>query len=96
MFHVKHIMSPLALALALAGCAATPVTAPPRVVTVTRIQYAPLPAADLLPCLPPAGPLETNADLWMAYQATRVALSVCNGQIHDLERLSGTPPPSSH
>lgn len=73
---------------ALAGCASTPVTAPPKIVTVTKVQYVPLPAADLLPCVTDATTLATNADLWVAYQQALTVIGVCNGQIMDLKRIS--------
>ena len=73
---------------ALAGCASAPVTAPPRVVTVTRVQYVPLPAADLLPCVATATTIATNADLWVAYQQALTVIGVCNGQITDLKQIS--------
>lgn len=84
---MKALFVTLAL-LTLAGCANAPVTAPPKIVTVTKVQYVPLPAADLLPCVATATTIATNADLWVAYQQALTTIEVCNGQLSDLKRIS--------
>lgn len=84
---MKHAMSMLPL-LALAGCASAPVAAPPRIVTVTRVQYVPLPAADLEPCVVAPTPMLTGADVVAAWQAALEALAVCNDQITDLRAIN--------
>lgn len=84
---MKAFLATIALS-ALAGCANAPVTAPPKIVTVTKVQYVPLPAADLLPCVATATTIVTNADLWVAYQQALTVIGVCNGQITDLKRIS--------
>ena len=78
---------PLAVSL-MTGCAAAPVVSPPQIVTVTHIQYAPLPASDLLPCAYPMGLLETNRALLVAEQTAVRSLQTCNRQLDDLRSLS--------
>lgn len=77
-------------ATALAGCATTPVAAPPQVITVTKLRYVPMPAADLLPCKVATGQILTGADVVSAWQRTLAALAVCNSQISDLKHLNVT------
>lgn len=79
--------------LMLTGCAAAPVVAPPQIVTVTKVRYAPLPAADLLPCLAPAAPIRTGADVIAAWQGALAALSICNEQITNLRAISAKAKP---
>jgi len=79
--------------VALAGCASNPVSAPPRIVTVTKVQYVPMPASDLLPCTVATGRILTGADVVAAWQRTLAALAVCNAQVEDLRRLSVQHPP---
>lgn len=78
----------LPMLLALSGCASAPVVAPPKIVTVTKVQYVPLPAADLVPCVAAVATLVTNGDLWVAYQQALTVNEVCNSQITDLKRIS--------
>lgn len=73
---------------ALAGCATTPVAAPPRIVTVTEVQYVPMPPADLLPCTVATQRIETGADVVAAWQRALQALAVCDAQVSDLRRLN--------
>lgn len=73
---------------ALAGCATTPVAAPPRIVTVTKVQYVPMPPADLLPCTVTTQRILNGADVVAAWQRTLAALAVCNAQVEDLRRLN--------
>lgn len=73
---------------ALAGCATTPVAAPPRIVTVTKVQYVSMPASDLLPCTIATPRITTGADVVAAWQRTLEALAVCNAQVSDLRRLN--------
>ena len=73
---------------ALASCATTPVAAPPRIVTVTKVQYVPMPAADLLPCTVATQRILTGADVVAAWQRTLEALAVCDAQVSDLRRLN--------
>lgn len=73
---------------ALAGCATTPVAAPPRIVTVTKVQYVPMPPADLLPCTVATQRILTGADVVAAWQRTLQALAVCDAQVGDLRRLN--------
>lgn len=75
-------------ALVLAGCASAPVVAPPQIVTVTKVQYVPLPAADLLPCIVPDVPIRTGADVIAAWQGALAALAVCNEQVTNLRAIS--------
>jgi len=75
-------------AAAIAGCASTPVAAPPRIVTVTKVQYVPMPAADLLPCTVATHSILTGADVVNAWQHALEALAICNAQVSDLKRLS--------
>lgn len=77
----------LLVASGLAACASTPVVAPSQIVTVTHVRYVPLPAADLLSCVYPAGTLTTNQALLMAEQAAVRSLQVCNRQLDDLRTL---------
>lgn len=80
--------------LALAGCASAPVAAPPELIHVTKVEYRPLPAADLVPCVAGfTGPLETGADVVAAWQSASAALAVCNGQIANLKQLSNETHP---
>ncbi len=79
---------PIFAAVALAGCASNPVVAPPQIIHVTRIQYTPLPAADLVPCRVARTPILTGADVVSAWQRTLSALAVCDSQISDLSRLN--------
>jgi hypothetical protein len=72
----------------IAGCASTPVAAPPRIVTVTKVQYVTMPAADLLPCTVATQHILTGADVIAAWQRALQALAVCNAQVSDLKRLS--------
>lgn len=74
--------------LALAGCASAPAIAPPQIVTVTKMQYVPLPAADLLPCVVAPVAIRTGADVIAAWQGTLAALSVCNEQITNLRTIN--------
>lgn len=76
------------VAAGVAGCASTPVSAPPRIVTATKVQYAPMPAADLLPCTVATHQILTGADVVDAWQHALEALAICNAQISDLKRLS--------
>lgn len=76
------------MAVALAGCASTPVAAPPRIVTVTKMQYVSMPASDLLPCTVATQRILTGADVVAAWQRTLAALAVCNAQVKDLRRLN--------
>lgn len=78
----------IAILLALAGCASAPVAAPPQIVTVTKVQYVSMPAADLVPCVSPPTAIKTNADLLWAWQHALAALAVCNAQIADLRHLN--------
>lgn len=78
----------IAILLALAGCASAPVVAPPQIVTVTKVQYVPMPTADLVPCIAPPTAITTNADLLWAWQHALAALAVCNAQIADLRHLN--------
>lgn len=79
--------------LALAGCASTPVIAPPQIVTVTKVQYVPLPVSDLMPCVAPMVSIRTGADVIAAWQGALAALSVCNEQITNLRTISGQVKP---
>lgn len=72
----------------MAGCATTPVAAPPRIVTVTKVQYVPMPASDLLPCTVATQRITTGADVVSAWQRTLEALAVCDAQVSDLRRLN--------
>lgn len=83
---------PLAVSLT-AGCASAPIAGTPQVVTVTKVQYAPLPASDLLPCAYPLGLLETNRALFVAEQAAVRSLQTCNRQLDDLRALSNKVKP---
>lgn len=83
---------PLAASL-MVGCAATPVAVPPQVVMVTKVQYVPLPASDLLPCAYPLGLLETNRALFIAEQTAVRSLQTCNRQLDDLRALSAKVKP---
>lgn len=74
--------------LCIAGCAGQPVIAPPRIVTVTQVQYVPMPAADLLPCTVTTDRLLTGADVVAAWGRTLAELAVCNAQLDDLRRLN--------
>jgi hypothetical protein len=78
--------------LALCGCASTPVAAPPQIVTVTKVQYVPMPAADLLPCTIATQHIVTGADVIDAWQRTLQALAVCNAQVSDLRTLNPSSP----
>ena len=78
----------LLLLVFVAGCASQPVIAPPRIVTVTQVQYVPMPAADLLPCTVATHRILTGADVVAAWQRTLEALAVCNAQVSDLKRLN--------
>ena len=78
----------VAAALILAGCASSPVIAPPQIVTVTKVQYVSMPIADLVPCIAPPTAIKTNADLLWAWQHALAALAVCNAQIADLRHLN--------
>jgi len=78
----------VAAALILAGCASSPVIAPPQIVTVTKVQYVSMPTADLVPCIAPPMAIKTNADLLWAWQHALAALAVCNAQIADLRHLN--------
>ena len=77
----------------MAGCAAAPIVSPPQIVTVTHIQYAPLPASDLQPCAYPFGLLETNRALLVAEQTAVRSLQTCNRQLDDLRVLSAKVKP---
>ena len=86
-------MKPLLFVLAaaaLAGCATTPVIAPPQIVTVTKLQYVPMPPADLQPCTTDQTAILTGADVVSAWQRSLAALAVCNSQISDLKHLNDT------
>jgi hypothetical protein len=74
--------------LVLCGCASTPVAAPPQIVTVTKVQYVPMPAVDLLPCTVATQRIVTGADVIDAWQRTLQALAVCNAQVSDLRNLN--------
>jgi len=78
----------VAAALILAGCASSPMMAPPQIVRVTTVRYEPMPAADLVPCVSPPTAIKTNADLLWAWQHALAALAVCNAQIADLRHLN--------
>ena len=80
-------------AIELAACAAVPVVAPPQVVTVTKLQYQPLPAADLIPCWYPQNKIVTVQDLLLAEQGAIQSLMVCNKQLDDLRAISGKQKP---
>ena len=75
------------IVVALSGCASTPVAAPTRIVTVTKMQYVSMPASDLLPCTVATQRIATGADVIAAWQRTLGALAVCNAQVDDLRRL---------
>ena len=77
----------------LSGCAAVPVAAPPQVVTVTKLQYQPLPKADLIPCWYPQNKIVTVQDLLLAEQGAIQSLMVCNKQLDDLRAISGKQKP---
>lgn len=83
----------IAILLALAGCASAPVAAPPQIVTVTKVQYVPMPTSDLVPCIAPPTGIKTNADLLWAWQHALAALAVCNAQIADLRHLNNKVKP---
>lgn len=89
---LRMIGLPLAASL-VAGCASAPVAIPPQVVTVTQVQYIPLPTSDLLPCAYPLGLLETNRALFVAEQTAVRSLQTCNRQLDDLRALSAKVKP---
>lgn len=89
---MKTMLFVLAAAV-LAGCATTPVAAPPRIVTVTKLQYVPMPAADLLPCTVATHRITTGADVIAAWQRTLEALAICNAQVEDLKHLNDARQP---
>jgi hypothetical protein len=83
-----RIVLMLLVCISLTACASTPVAAPPQLVTVTKVRYVPMPAADLLPCTVTSGPIRTGADVVDAWQHALQALAICDAQISDLKRLN--------
>ena len=80
----------LLVCASLVACATTPVAATPQIVTITKAQYVPLPAADLTPCTMATQQIATGADVVAAWQRTLEALAVCNAQIGNIKRLNDT------
>ena len=76
------------IAVSLAGCASAPVIAPPKIITVTKVQYVPMPASDLLPCTVATQRITTGADVVAAWQRTLQALAVCDAQVENLRRIN--------
>lgn len=89
---LPKIVPALAASLLLGACATTPRVVT-QTVTVTKVQYVPLPGADLMPCYYPLVPITNNASLLLSQQGAIRSLQVCNRQLDDLRALNAKVTP---